>query len=99
MPSRRQTPIPLTEYLADALRHIEAVTGQIQQTIRGARRLKADLRRLDPRIFGRTCALEADFLPRPFGRTCAGGPEVRAPREKRSARPRRPSGARRRVKR
>jgi len=98
MPSEKE--IPLTEYLADALRHIEVVAAEVQGVAAGIG--VAGLGPRVPRVFGRACDLAAGLLPRPFGRACTAGPEsFGEPRTARAARPRlrRPGRARKRVKR
>jgi len=67
----RADSISPSEYLLDALRHVEAVAHGVHQTIE----TNLDLDRPMPlRIFGRGC--EAPVIPRPFGRGCEGSADV-----------------------
>lgn len=99
MPRKREKRIPVAEYLADAIRHIEQVAGSVQRTIEERPRLKLDPTEIDLRVFGRGCMVSA--LPPPFGGGCGGPEDIRGLVERKSARRtmRRSSRARKRVKR
>jgi hypothetical protein len=101
MPRKREKRIPVAEYLADAIRHIEQVAGSVRRTIEGRPRLRLDATETGFRVFARGCGV-VSAIPPPFGGGCVPGPkDIRGRVERQSAQRtmRRSSRARKRVKR
>jgi len=76
MPGRKEVPISETEYLLDAMRHIESVVRKVRKPVGKIVKDTGGFRSIRGRIFGRGCEVEADLLAHPFGRGCLRAGEL-----------------------